>query len=183
MDEIRGITNTNTGRGSNNRRGWDDIGSGSSNNNASNDNQIVTEISTVEEGLGNTADGGITAVEDDTAIHIPEAFLVEDGYDDNGEVYIATPTLPWWKQKRTRILIGLVIVLVGALAIALGISLSQSNIPEQQSVISPPTITTTYECFDAGDGGRNGFLSAAVRSYVSQDCSNNKDCEIGQTYG
>jgi len=202
-------TNTNTGRGDTNRRGWDDIGS--SNNNASNDNQIVTEVSTVEEGPGNTVDGGITAVKDDTAIHIPEAFLVEeDRYDDDGEVYIATPTLPWWKQKRIRILIGMVIVLVGALAIALGVSLSsQSNNVGFEStnststvtvfVTPPPTIslapslsiapsssppTITYECFGADDGGGyNSILYNAVRAYVSQVCANNKVCPIAQTYG
>jgi len=189
-DEIRGITNTNTGRG---RRGWDDIGSGSSNY-ESNDNQIAAEVSTFEEGPGNIEDGGIAVVEDDIAIHIPEAFLVEeDRYDDDGEVYIATPTLPWWKQKRTRILIGVVLAIVGALAIALGVSLSsQSNNVgfESESTNStvifatpPPTPPITYECFDADDGGENGILSYAVRAYVSQDCANNEDCLIGQTYG
>ena len=47
MDEIRGITNTNTGRGDTNRRGWDDIGSGRINNNESNETNVqIAEVST-----------------------------------------------------------------------------------------------------------------------------------------
>jgi len=65
--------------------------------------------------MHNNENGGITLVEDnnqeteDTAIHIPEAFLVEDIEE---EVFIATPTLPWWKQKRTRILLGVVLAIL-----------------------------------------------------------------------
>jgi len=109
MDEIRGITNTTTGRGNNNRRGWDDIGSGSINNDSNDTNVQIAEVSTNDDSIidANLEVSTSTNLEaGDTAIHIPEAFLVEeDAYDDDGEVYIATPTLPWWKQKRTRILI------------------------------------------------------------------------------
>jgi len=195
-DEIRGITNTNTGRGNNNRRGWDDIGNGSINNNDSNETNVqIAEVSNNNASMVDTEANVVvsSSTNQDTEIHIPEAFLVEDGYDDNGEVYIATPTLPWWKQKRTRILIGAVLAIVGALAIALGVSLSsQSNNVgfESESTNStvifatpPPTPPITYECFDADDGGENGILSYAVRAYVSQDCANNEDCLIGQTYG
>ena len=35
----------------------------------------------------------------------------------------------------------------------------------------------------ANEGGYNGILYHAVRDYVSQDCANNKNCAVGQTYG
>jgi len=124
-----------------------------------------------------------------------EAYLVEDG---GGEVYDATPlepTLPWWKQRRTKILLGVVLVIVGTFAIALGVTLTQSNntifvtqttfsiAPSSSIAPSTSPSTTTYECFDPDDGGRDGILGNAVRAYVLQDCPNNKDCLIGQTYG
>jgi len=34
-----------------------------------------------------------------------------------------------------------------------------------------------------GSCNQHGILGTAVRSYISQDCANNKDCLIGQTYG
>ena len=39
------------------------------------------------------------------------------------------------------------------------------------------------QCFGADDGGRDGILYQAVRDYVSQDCANNNNCAVGQTYG
>jgi len=53
---------------------------------------------------------------------------------------------------------------------------------DTSSQTTPPPTTTT-KCFDANDGGKDGILYNAVRSYVSQDCRNNKECSIGQTYG
>jgi len=138
--------------------------------------------------------------------NILEAYAVDD------DIYGATPlepTLPWWKQRRTKILLGVVLVIVSSLAIALGVLLSQSSDPEQVLTNStstvtvfvmtpPPTVsiapslsiapstslpTITYECFGEDDGGSDGILYNAVRSYVGQVCANNKVCPIGQTYG
>ena len=205
--------NTNTGRGDTNRRGWEDIGIGSSNN--ARDIESQTRIVNNDEAGGGINDAIVdtdsnevptltnqAALGDTAEIHIPEAFLVEDVEE---EVFIATPTLPWWKQRRTKILIGVVSILLGAMAIALGVSLSQSNNPEPVSsnstilfVTPPPTIsiapsssmapstsppTITYECFGADDGGKDGILYDAVRSYFRQECAVNKACGIGQTYG
>ena len=52
-----------------------------------------------------------------------------------------------------------------------------------QEGLSSPTPQITPRCFDAYDGGKDGVLYNAVRSYVSQDCRSNKECSIGQTYG
>ena len=39
------------------------------------------------------------------------------------------------------------------------------------------------QCFAADDGGYDGILYQAVRDYMSQDCPNNNNCAVGQTYG
>ena len=44
------------------------------------------------------------------------------------------------------------------------------------------------QCFGADDGGYDwtdtgGILYQAVRDYMSQDCPNNNNCTVGQTYG
>jgi len=200
-DELRGMPTTN-------RRGREDIESRARRDiqeqdnidtagSSVNDDSVADMEATVEAPTSVDQEAG------DTEIHIPEAFLVEDIEE---EVYIATPTLPWWKQKRTRILISVVSILLGTMAIALGVSLSQSNNPESTSsnstvtlfVTPPPTIsiapssstapstpppTIIHECFNADDGGKDGILYNAVRAYVYQDCANNKKCDIGKLYG
>ena len=50
-------------------------------------------------------------------------------------------------------------------------------------LLSTTTTATNYTCFDATDGGFNGVLYAAVRSYIDQDCANNEECTVAQTYG
>jgi len=66
-----------------------------------------------------------------------EAYLVEERDE---EVFIAThlePTLPWWKERRTKILLLMVFAVVAALAIALGVSFSRESIvTEVLSVLS-----------------------------------------------
>ena len=39
------------------------------------------------------------------------------------------------------------------------------------------------QCFGADDGGDEGILSNAARDYISQDCANNNNCAVAQTYG
>jgi len=68
---------------------------------------------------------------------IPEAFLVEERDE---EVFIATPTLPWWKQKKTRLLLFAVFVIVVPLAISLGIILSRDN---EQPTLEPTPYPTS----------------------------------------
>ena len=150
-------------QGPTNRRGWEE----GSNNDAridNNDTMVDTDADVEVPTSTNQAE--------DTDIHIPEAFLVEDVEE---EVFIATPTLPWWSQPRTKILLGVVLIIT-TLAIALGVSLSQSNNLGSRStnstilfVTPPPTIsiapslsiapstssppTRIFECFGADDGG------------------------------
>ena len=39
------------------------------------------------------------------------------------------------------------------------------------------------QCFGADDGGGEHILYRAIRDYISQDCPNNNNCAVGQTYG
>ena len=61
----------------------------------------------------------------------------------------------------------------------------KSKLASSTSVVTVEDIIASVSspCFDADDGGRDGVLYNAVRAYVSQDCANNENCEIGQTYG
>ena len=136
-DNIQDSNNTNRGDGRGNRRGWGDIESrgrgirsqsqpvqtqqgniivGESSSNQPNDviqsNITTTDMQLIED------EGGAD-------IHIPEAFLVDDiSVYDERTIYDATPTLPWWKQKRMRVISGVVFILLAAFAIALGVSLT-----------------------------------------------------------
>ena len=53
-------------------------------------------------------------------IHVHEDLLIEEKGE---EVFIANPTLPlpWWKQRRTKIILGVMLGIVVALAVAMGI--------------------------------------------------------------
>ncbi len=64
--------------------------------------------------------------------------------DDIGMVIIATPTIPWWKYRRSQILVGAVFLLLAALSIALGIVITSKNKPSttKQDASSLPTSET-----------------------------------------
>ena len=120
--------NTNTGRGDTNRRGWEDIESRV----ARRDIESQTRTN-VEEDTGGSINND--SIVDTEANVVPsstnqeglpevEAYLVEDVEE---EVYMATPTLPWWKQRRTKILLCLVFFLLVLMAIAIAVAFSQPN--------------------------------------------------------
>jgi len=54
------------------------------------------------------------------------------------------------------------------------------DMPTRSPTLTPPSSSS---CFDADEGGQYGILYNAVRTYVVQDCANNEECDIGQTYG
>ena len=75
-----------------------------------------------------TANMQVIGDEGQADIHIPEAFLVDDiSVYDERTIYDATQTLPWWKQRRTKIFAGVVFILLAALVIALGVTLSRPD--------------------------------------------------------
>lgn len=87
---------------------------------------------------------------DDSVSHflIPHAWRVTEvvtvNNDDVGMVIIATPTIPWWKNRRSQILVGTVFLLLAALSIALGIVITSKNKPSttEQDASSSPTSET-----------------------------------------
>ena len=111
---------------------WDDIGRGRNNDNNARDIESQTRTNAEGGSINNDTamvDAEANVVPESNQEGLPEieAYLVEEEYDDDGEVYIATPTLPWWKQRRTKILLGVVLVIVSTLAIVLGIELSKDD--------------------------------------------------------
>ena len=113
-------------------------------------------VDKVEEGISNEeADAPATTADDDA------------NQPSSVEEEVSPSTLPWWKQKHVLVIGIVVLVIILVVAIVLGVTLSSSN----------------NNCFNADDGGQFGILYSAVRSYVSQDCANNKECDIGQKYG
>ena len=93
---------------------------------------------------GDVEDSAESIDQGDNETHVlPTAVWLPD--DD---VYDATPlepTLPWWKQRRTKILLVLVIASVSALAIGLGISFSSDRTSTEVVMItttSAPSVST-----------------------------------------
>ena len=93
---------------------------------------------------GDVEDSAESIDQGDNETHVlPTAVWLPD--DD---VYDATPlepTLPWWKQRRTKILLLLVIASVSALAIGLGISFSSDRTSTEVVMItttSAPSVST-----------------------------------------
>jgi len=85
--------------------------------------ESVLETATVENA---TAQGVVDASVENNETSILEAYAVDD------DIYGATPLepiLPWWKQRRTKILLGVVLVIVSTLAIVLGVELSNDDGP------------------------------------------------------
>jgi len=57
---------------------------------------------------------------------IPEAFLVEERDEEVISACPIPPNRPWWKQRRTQLLLGTVCILSAALAISVGVTLGIS---------------------------------------------------------
>ena len=102
------------------------------------DDVVVDNI--VEEGISNEEADAPTNADDapETTDNKTNQTSVEDE--------AASPTIPWWKQKRV-LVNGLTVLVIVVVAIVLGVTLSSSN----------------NKCFGADDGGREGNLYDAVR--------------------
>ena len=146
---VRGVINT--GDGTNNRRGLEDFEArartDNNNNNTVRDDEeeggIVNDNEVSDEDEGDNED---VPLGDRSTVHIPEAFLVDDiSVYDERTLYDATPILPWWKQRRTRVLLGVMFVIVAALVITLGVTLSSS--PPKRIVTADSTPSPTVSMF------------------------------------
>ena len=54
---------------------------------------------------------------------------------EEGDVVIATPTLPWWKQRKTKLFLGTVLLVLAAMAIALGVAFSSRTDSDSNSTV------------------------------------------------
>jgi hypothetical protein len=110
--------------------------------------------------------------ETNPSVPILEAYLVEenegsDGDDGHDTVYEATPLepeLPWWKQRRTKVIMMINCVLIAlavALSVGLGVSFSRSSVDSAVTNVN----NTGYKCFADREE-----LDAAVERYIKSDC-------------
>ena len=76
-------------------------------------------MSAADDSLGTDDSTFRPALERDSTFRVPVAWPVP--LADEGEVVIATPTPPWWKQRRIQLLL----IILAALSIALGVTLTR----------------------------------------------------------
>ena len=86
------------------------------------------------------------------AIHVPEAWAVQDDDDVDSSiddqtyfqsVYDAILALPWWRQRRLMVLLGLMFVSLAAMAIALGVSLGTGDSDSENTAVPPASYGNT----------------------------------------
>jgi surface protein len=142
-----------------------------------------------EQGVGQVVS---TAVANPSMTILLEAYLVEEegGRDDGGHdtVYEATPLdpeLPWWKQRRMKVSMVIIFVLITALASSLGVKLSRPNATLSGSLLPTKSPTKpSYKCF-----ADRKELKDAVDRFVAFDCgeaeaANANVCfDFSQLYG
>eukprot|EP00984_Skeletonema_dohrnii_P000255 scaffold75_cov113-Skeletonema_dohrnii-CCMP3373.AAC.1 len=96
-----------------------------------------------------------TETETHPSLHILEAYLVEEdeGRDTPGgtdTVYEATPVepeLPWWKQRRTKVFMMIIFVLIIAMTVGLGAAFSRSIPIAEADNSNDNNTATSYKCF------------------------------------
>ena len=59
---------------------------------------------------------------------VPEATLVRDDDEDDGVVYVATPTPKWYEQRQTKLMFGGFFLFLVALSIALGVGFTRPGV-------------------------------------------------------
>ena len=100
-------------------------------------NDVIPTSSPIEEAV-NLAEVERQVVEaQDSLPNITEAYLVDDG-----SVVIAKPKVPWWKQRRTRILLGFVIILT-VTVVATSLKFTLAPDPPERTVIITSTVSPT----------------------------------------
>ncbi|KAL7504907.1 hypothetical protein ACHAXN_002432 [Cyclotella atomus] len=128
--------------------------------------------------------------EEDQNEDLIEAHLVEE--DEENTIYDGTLELPWWRQRRIKILIYVICILLllmaALLAAFLGnntlssllFSLAEISTPAPTKSLFPsssPHISPNI-CFQ-----NKSELEVAIQLYIEEDCTANKACEAGKTYG
>ncbi|KAL7523714.1 hypothetical protein ACHAXR_000302, partial [Thalassiosira sp. AJA248-18] len=104
---------------------------------------------------GNGIEGGDGDEDRNEQVDDPEPGVAASGADVHP---------PWWKRYKQRVIGVLALVSIGTIAIILGVKLWAD----------PPK-----KCFNDRDE-----LRSAVERYIEdEDCANNSECQVGQTYG
>jgi len=129
------------------------------------DSQVGNEVSTYPNGVNpvvETVVGQHQEQNNEYAAIIPEAFLVSDEEREDQQPVIisgyAEALVPWWKQTRTKLLVGTFIVCIAVLSITLGVTLSSDDTTE---VVKIQTQTVL-----ASSPPSSSFTPSAVPSYV-----------------
>lgn len=152
-DIIQGITNEGCGS---NRRGWGDI--------ASRSQETETEDVLAQANVRTTTTTDLSLHDSDVenCSDTQEANATEvEAYAVDEEVYDATPLEPalaWWKQKRARFLIGAMFVMVGALALALGLNSGSSDVSSVFPLLSLYFQRTQYNSHRLADNTRRNQM-------------------------
>ncbi len=186
--------------------GTDDSTSPPSRNDTSNPQ---TTVGNDTSGLQSRRDGGGTSIRagaavgpdrepDDSTVHVPEAFLVNEG-NEGDVIMVATPVdpaLPWWKQPRYRALLFAAILFVAGIVTAVAvlssnradnpgagpgaINATQSTTGEQSRDYPTAAPTPVRDCFADREE-----LKSAVDEYIDTDCGTDQTAceEIAQKYG
>jgi len=75
-------------------------------------------------------DNNVGGIVDSTVQVIPHAYLVDEVYDYDDNIVVAgyaEPLLPWWKQRRTRGMFALIVLVLLTAAIVIGILVSRGG--------------------------------------------------------
>jgi len=175
--------NTNTGRGgTTNRRGWDDIESRAARRDiesqARTNNHEDTADSIDNDSMAE-ANVEVPTPTNQEGLPEVEAYLVEEVEE---EVYIATPTLPWWKQRRTKILLAAVLLTVSTLAIALGVLLSRPSSTTVNMIVNS-TIAPSVSLAPSSSSAPSSSPTECVNKIISnvQDIDLQKDLQFEET--
>jgi len=132
----------------------------------------TTDTTTLTAAAATTSDTTSSTVNDnntmDADVNVATAFRTTEAYLVQSQVYDATISKPWYKQRRVQILTSILVLIVAALSIAFGIMTSKRS---NEIVVNP--------CFETF-----GELNLAVDQYINeQNCVNDKTCHVGRTYG
>ena len=101
-------------------------------------------------------------------VNVATAFRTTEAYLVQSQVYDATISKPWYKQRRVQILTSILVLIVAALSIAFGIMTSKRS---NETIVNP--------CFQTF-----GELNLAIDQYINeQNCVNDEKCQVGRTYG
>jgi hypothetical protein len=124
-----------------------------------------------DEGGGGVDDDGTILTAEvvlDPSFVVNDARLVNEEEDDGGEVFVGTPILPLWKQRSGQALLGTALVLLAALATAIG--LSSCGIASNGDIGGPPSEEAATVSNDIDLAGERGPRGTCPSDEFAGDC-------------